>query len=38
MVQELGVPEDLVLLIKNLYVNSRGILKPGTPGIDGIFF
>ena len=38
MVQELGVPEDLVLLIKNLYVNSRGVLRPDTGGIAGIFF
>ena len=28
LIHDLGIPTDLVLLIKNLYVNSRGVIKP----------
>ncbi len=38
LVHTLQVPADLVLLIKNLYVNSRGVLQPSTPDSAGIQF
>ena len=36
--EELAIPKDLVQLIKNLYVNSRGVLRPSSVEDDFLAF
>ena len=38
LIDELAVPHDLVKIIKNLYVDSRGVLQKGATSSDDIAF
>lgn len=38
LVDELGVPDDLVAIIRNMYIDSRGVLRVGEGGDADIWF
>ena len=38
MVEECSIPPDLINIIRNMYVNSKGVLKKCTSALEDIYF